>query len=94
MFSGNIPSLISKLEIDGHQHAYVDGGSTITAFINLGLIGSMTITKAPILLGKGIPLFGELSQHIKLTNQPTNKQSFFLMISFKLSIKLTIHRKK
>lgn len=39
---------------------------TITSFINLKLINEMTITKAPILLGSGIALFGQLNQVIKL----------------------------
>jgi dihydrofolate reductase len=28
----------------------------------------MTITKAPVLLGEGIPLFGKIEQAVKLTN--------------------------
>ena len=66
MFSGKIPELIKHLEGKGFQHAYIDGGSTITAFLNLNLIDEMTITRAPILLGEGIPLFGKLNNHIKL----------------------------
>ena len=66
IFSGKIPELIKHLEGKGFQHAYIDGGSTITAFLNLNLIDEMTITKAPILLGEGIPLFGKLNNHIKL----------------------------
>jgi len=66
IYSGNIPTLIKSLESDGFKHAYVDGGATITSFLSLGLINEMTITKAPIILGKGIPLFGQLSQAINL----------------------------
>lgn len=68
MFSGDIQSLILKLENDGLKHAYVDGGSTITSFLNLKLIDEMTITKAPVLLGEGIPLFGKINQSVKLEN--------------------------
>ena len=66
MFSGEIAELIAKLENEGYRHAYIDGGSIITSFINLQLINEMTITHAPILLGEGIPLFGKIDKPIKL----------------------------
>lgn len=66
MFSGEIPDVISKLEKAGFKHAYIDGGSTITSFINLQLINDITITNAPILLGEGIPLFGKIGSRVKL----------------------------
>jgi len=68
MYSGDIFKLISQLEAKGFKHAYIDGGATITSFINLQLINEMIITKAPLLLGKGIPLFGEINNTIKLVN--------------------------
>jgi len=66
--SGDIQSLILKLESGGFKHAYIDGGSTITSFLNLKLIDEMTITKAPVLLGDGIPLFGKINQSVELEN--------------------------
>ncbi|EEF81320.1 dihydrofolate reductase family protein [Methylophaga thiooxydans] len=68
LYSGDIQDLILALENGGHKHAYIDGGSTITSFLNSKLIDEMTITKAPVLLGDGIPLFGNLSQRVKLEN--------------------------
>jgi len=68
MYAGDIPKLINQLNNNGFKHAYVDGGATITSFINLQLINEMTISKAPVILGKGIPLFGEINQNIKLIN--------------------------
>ena len=66
MYSGNIQELIIKLESSGFKHAYIDGGTTITSFINLELINEMTITKSPVLLGEGIPLFGKINKNVKL----------------------------
>ena len=66
MYSGDLNALITQLEADGHKHAYIDGGTTIQAFINLDLINEMTITRAPILLGEGISLFGKTAKNIKL----------------------------
>lgn len=68
LYSGDIPTLIATLESEGLTHAYIDGGTTITSFINLKLINEMTITQAPILLGDGKPLFGNIFKHIKLEN--------------------------
>ena len=66
MYSGDIKALIASMENEGHQHAYVDGGTTIQGFINLELINDMTITRAPVLLGEGIPLFGKIEKDIRL----------------------------
>lgn len=66
IFSGNIESLLEDLESKGCTHAYIDGGATITQFLNHQLINEMIITQAPLLLGKGIPLFGLLDKPIRL----------------------------
>ncbi len=66
MYSGDLLTLVSSLENEGHKHAYIDGGRTIQEFINLKLINEITITKAPIILGEGIPLFGKTFKAIKL----------------------------
>ncbi|NQZ21921.1 MAG: dihydrofolate reductase [Colwellia sp.] len=68
MYAGDIPKLINRLKSNGFKHAYIDGGATITSFINLQLINEMTISKAPVILGDGIPLFGKVDQNIKLVN--------------------------
>lgn len=68
MYSGDITKLITQLESNGYKHAYIDGGATITSFINLQLINEMIITQAPVLLGEGIPLFGKINTSIKLSN--------------------------
>lgn len=74
MYAGDIHKLISKLDAQGLQHCYVDGGTTITAFINLKLLNRIIITQAPILLGAGVPLFGHIESPIKLVN--ATSQSF------------------
>ena len=74
MYSGGISELISKLEKDGYTHAYIDGGTTITSFLNYGLINQIIITKAPVLLGEGLPLFGKINKMLKLEN--TEVKSF------------------
>lgn len=66
IFAGDIHDLVSRLKIEGYKHAYVDGGATITSFLNRKLIDEMIITQVPVLLGEGVPLFGKLDQPIQL----------------------------
>jgi len=68
LMSGDIPTILHQLEAEGHKHAYVDGGALISSFINLKLITHMTITKAPVVLGEGIPLFQNIQHPVKLKN--------------------------
>jgi dihydrofolate reductase len=86
MYSGSIPDLMLALENEGFNHAYIDGGSTITSFINLKLIDQMIITKAPILLGEGIPLFGKINHRPKLENAETTAfKNDFVQVKYNVS---------
>lgn len=72
MINLSIDALIDDLESKGFKHAYVDGGATIRSFLHAKQIDEMVITLAPILLGNGIRLFGDVmntnSQDIRLEN--------------------------
>ena len=72
MYSGTLTELVDNLENDGCKRLYIDGGKVIQSFINAGLITDMTITKIPILLGEGLPLFGKTNHDIKLEHIETN----------------------
>lgn len=63
---GDPREIVERLEERGVRHIYVDGGVTITRFLEAGLIDRMTITRIPVLLGSGIPLFGFLPGDIHL----------------------------
>ena len=45
---------------------YVDGGKTIQRFLSDGLLDELTVTWIPILIGRGIPLFGRLDKDLRL----------------------------
>lgn len=62
---------VAMLQQQGWARAYVDGGQLIQSFLAEGLIEDITITRIPILLGAGRPLFGPLAQDIVLTHFDT-----------------------
>jgi len=71
LYSGSLSELVKQLENDGFKSLYIDGGKTIQSFINNNLITDITITKIPILLGEGLPLFGTIKNDIKLIHIET-----------------------
>jgi dihydrofolate reductase len=68
---GSAKELIIRLQKEGAKHIYVDGGKTIQAFLNEGLIDELIITRLPVIIGKGISLFGEFDKDIKLKHLET-----------------------
>lgn len=68
MYSGDLTELLEKLETEGYQSAYVDGGTTIQNFINLGRLDEIIITQMPLLIGDGAPLFGGTLRDVTLTD--------------------------
>ncbi|MEO6392266.1 MAG: dihydrofolate reductase family protein [Pyrinomonadaceae bacterium] len=66
--------VVEQLAARGFEHLYIDGGITIQRFLEAGLIQRMTITRIPVLLGNGIPLFGDLPQDVRFEH--VNTRSF------------------
>ena len=52
--------VLEALGSAGASRVYVDGGTTIKGFLEIDAVDEMTITSIPILIGSGIPLFGQL----------------------------------
>jgi len=69
--SGDPVEIVSRLEARGIRHAYVDGGITIQRFLRAGLIQHLIITRVPVLIGDGIPLFGSLPHDVHLRHIAT-----------------------
>lgn len=69
--SGSPHEILTQLGSRGWTHVYVDGGVTITRFLEAGLIQRLIITRVPVLIGTGIPLFGALPRDIKLQHVAT-----------------------
>jgi dihydrofolate reductase len=71
--SGEPREILMQLSPRGWTHVYVDGGETITRFLEAGLIQRLIITRVPVLIGTGIPLFGALPRDIKLQHVATRQ---------------------
>jgi dihydrofolate reductase len=54
---------LERLGREGARRVYVDGGQVISACLREGLIARLTITRVPVLLGRGLPLFGDCGAH-------------------------------
>jgi dihydrofolate reductase len=63
--------IVRQLTQRGIRHIYVDGGLTIQRFIQAGLIQTLIITRVPVLIGSGIPLFGVVPHDIRLQHIAT-----------------------
>jgi dihydrofolate reductase len=66
-----IDALVETLNDRGAKRIYADGGRVVQTFLRAGLLNELTITVVPVLLGRGIPLFGDLDHDIALTHNAT-----------------------
>lgn len=69
--SGEPAEIVERLAASGAEHLYVDGGVTIQRFLRAGLVDRLIVTRVPILIGDGIPLFGSLPQDVRLRHVAT-----------------------
>jgi dihydrofolate reductase len=63
--------IVSRLAASGAHHLYVDGGITIQRFLQAGLVDRLVLTRVPVLIGDGIPLFGSLPHDVRLRHVET-----------------------
>ena len=79
--SGDPAQIVSELAARGIGHIYVDGGVTIQRFLRAGLVQRLIITRVPVLIGEGIPLFGKIGRDIRLTHVTTRQYASGLVQS-------------
>ena len=79
--SGAPADIWSQLAARGIRHVYVDGGITIQRFLQAGLIHRLIITRVPVLIGAGVPLFGALQRDIPLRHVATRQYASGLVQS-------------
>ena len=75
VLAGEPVEIVARLEARGFSHIYVDGGITVQRFLRAGLIQSITMTRVPVLIGEGIPLFGVVPYDIPLKHVSTRALS-------------------
>lgn len=68
--------VVADLATRGLRRLYVDGGLTVQSFLADGLISEITITSIPVLLGRGLPLFGALPDDVWLEHVSTEAYPF------------------
>jgi len=64
--NGSPADIVGRLAGSGAKHAYIDGGITVQRFLRDRLIQRIVITRVPVLIGQGIPLFGSLLHDVGL----------------------------
>ena len=64
--SGEPAEIVAACAARGWQQLYIDGGVTIQRFLRAGLIERVIVTRVPVVLGMGLPLFGPVAQDILL----------------------------
>jgi dihydrofolate reductase len=79
--SGAPAEIVSQLAARGIRHVYVDGGITIQRFLQDGLIQRLIVTRVPVLIGTGIPLFGRVPSDIVLRHVRTRQYASGLVQS-------------
>jgi dihydrofolate reductase len=71
--AGPPAQIVAQLAASGARHLYIDGGITIQQFLRACLIQRLTITRVPVLIGEGIPLFGSLPHDVQLRHITTRQ---------------------
>jgi dihydrofolate reductase len=69
--SGPPSDIVAQLAATGAHHLYIDGGITVQRFLRAGLVQRLVITRVPVLIGDGIPLFGARPRDVRLHHVAT-----------------------
>ena len=64
LVKGSLTEILKQIHDKGCYRLYIDGGKLIQSFLEEDLIDEMVITVIPVVLGGGIPLFGETSKQL------------------------------
>lgn len=64
---GELTQVLAELWQEGARHLYLDGGDLVRQGLQAGLVDELTLFWVPVVLGKGISLFGGEPQPGRLT---------------------------
>lgn len=62
----------TRLRSLGAERVYIDGGRTIQSCLAAGWVDELTISRVPVLLGTGVPLFGPVPGDVDLEHVRTD----------------------
>lgn len=72
LVQGDLSKVLEDIHSRGYHNLYIDGGTLIQSFLRLDLIDDLIVSKIPVLLGEGIPLFGSLPKQLEFEHVSTN----------------------
>ncbi|GAA4887904.1 dihydrofolate reductase family protein [Ferrimonas pelagia] len=58
--NGPVAEVVAQLNARGFERLYIDGGRTIQSLLALDMIDELILTRIPVVLGGGVPLFAAL----------------------------------
>ena len=62
---------VAALSAAGYRRVYVDGGRLVHTFLAAGLVGELTLSRVPVLIGEGHTPFGPLPADVLLEHVRT-----------------------
>lgn len=66
-----LDAAVADLDARGVKHVYPDGGRLIQSLLRAGRVDRLIISIAPVLIGGGFSLFGELPEDVSLRLEST-----------------------
>ncbi|MER6218518.1 dihydrofolate reductase family protein [Streptomyces sp. NPDC001674] len=75
-------NLLADLDQRGIKHVYPDGGRLIQSFIRTGRVDAFIVSVAPVLIGAGHRLFGELTKDVPLRLDSTADVGGFAQLRY------------
>jgi dihydrofolate reductase len=63
--NGELGNVLSALDGRSFENLYIDGGTLIQSMLAEDQVDTLIVSRIPVLLGKGIPLFGELEKQLR-----------------------------
>ena len=67
----SLDEAVAALSAAGYRTVYVDGGRTVHDFLAAGLVGELTLSRVPVLIGTGHTPFGPFPADIRLEHVRT-----------------------
>lgn len=71
MMAGEPVEILDALSACGWRRAYIDGGDAVRGFLRANCISEMTLSRLPVVIGAGRPLFGPTDGDIWLDHVET-----------------------